>query len=129
LVNDNILLAAINGLLTVPPRLTEVMQANPNASSFLGVISSARVNNSTQDLIQILESNNTHGFTLFAPTDRALGGVGSNLSRLASNETALDSLLGNHVSDLMVDPSVEFPSEQHSPWLSTSTEPQSTPPS
>ncbi|KDQ51353.1 hypothetical protein JAAARDRAFT_199187 [Jaapia argillacea MUCL 33604] len=91
-VYQNIELYVVDAVIDTPGSLDAALFAN-NLTALRTVLSS--VTEGSGSLFTQL--NNTHGFTLFAPTDAAFAAVQSQLTSLGSNMTALQAVLGNHI--------------------------------
>ena len=96
----NLVIYIVSGILIPPRSLGQMLEINDLSALdglFSSVVSTFYSNGTNTTVFDALESDNTRGFTLFAPNDAALRSAGTQLSDLSSNETAVLTLLGNHV--------------------------------
>ncbi|KAG6826616.1 hypothetical protein H0H92_015128 [Tricholoma furcatifolium] len=97
-VGNNILLATTDGVLMPPGNTSTVLAQNnlTGVQALLNMVSVPAGNGSNITATSVLDSNSTHGYTLFAPSNEALQNAGSSLSSLSNNQTALLAVLQNH---------------------------------
>lgn len=96
----NLFISVVSNILIPPRRLGQIFEFNDLSSLgavFSSVDSTFYSNGTNATVFDALESDSTRGFTLFAPNDAALRSAGTQLRDLSSNETAVLTLLGNHV--------------------------------
>ncbi len=98
-VVENLLVNRINGLLIIPPNVSDVL-AEQNLTYLAGFLDSTTItssNGSNETITGLLDGDSVHGFTFFAPDNAAIELGGSSLTSVADNKTALLTILSNHV--------------------------------
>ncbi|KIP05780.1 hypothetical protein PHLGIDRAFT_107813, partial [Phlebiopsis gigantea 11061_1 CR5-6] len=100
----NLTILAIDHVLNVPGNLTATIHANSQLAAGEAVLKNATLSfyntttNSTHDVTFFHALNaGYHGFTLFYPNNSAIGAANSTFASLASNRTALNDVLFNHI--------------------------------
>jgi uncharacterized surface protein with fasciclin (FAS1) repeats len=84
---QNLIIHVINGVLTPPPKLSEVANTN-DLSALISALQAAGLSDTVL---------NTKGMTIFAPSNDALTKALSSLGAQASNQTFIQAILGNHI--------------------------------
>ncbi|KAK0200078.1 FAS1 domain-containing protein [Desarmillaria ectypa] len=98
-VFENLLVNRINGILLIPPNVSDVL-AEQNLTYLASFLNSATItssNGSNETVTGLLDGDSVHGFTFFAPDNAAIELEGSSLTSVAENKTALLSILSNHI--------------------------------
>ncbi|KIY72587.1 Fasciclin-domain-containing protein [Cylindrobasidium torrendii FP15055 ss-10] len=97
--NTSVLLNSINGFLAYPTNTTSTLVAH-NLTSLTGLLESTNFTASSTGLNRTLHTGfdeMAHGFTLFAPNNKAVVDAGDYLASYAGNMTAFAAIVGNHV--------------------------------
>lgn len=95
---ENLLVNRINGVLSIPPNVSDVLAAQ-NLTYLAGLFNSATVpssNGSNETIAAFLDGDSVQGFTFFAPDNAAIELEGSSLTSVTANNTALLAILSNH---------------------------------
>ncbi|PBK88355.1 FAS1 domain-containing protein [Armillaria gallica] len=98
-VVENLLVNRINGVLIIPPNVSDVL-AEQNLTYLAGFLDSTTItssNGSNETITGLLDGDSVHGFTFFAPDNAAIELEGSSLTSVADNKTALLTILSNHI--------------------------------
>ncbi|KAK0443209.1 FAS1 domain-containing protein [Armillaria borealis] len=98
-VVENLLVNRINGVLIIPPNVSDVLVAQ-NLTYLAGFLDSTTItssNGSNETITGLLDGDSVHGFTFFAPDNAAIELEGSSLTSVADNKTALLTVLSNHI--------------------------------
>ncbi|KIK56556.1 hypothetical protein GYMLUDRAFT_61976 [Collybiopsis luxurians FD-317 M1] len=88
----------INGVLSFPPTLSTLVSNSSNTTSLSGLLNSTMIpaaDGTNQTLATVLDMQK--GMTAFAPTNDAFSAISSSLSALAGNQTAVITVLQNHI--------------------------------
>ncbi|KAK0458258.1 FAS1 domain-containing protein [Desarmillaria tabescens] len=97
-VVENLFVNRINGILLIPPNVSDVLTAQ-NLTYLAGFLNSTSVtssNGTNETVTDLLDGDSVHGFTFFAPDNAAIELEGF-LTSVAQNTTALLSILSNHI--------------------------------
>lgn len=99
---QNLEINIIDGVINIPGTLSTVLASpSANLTGLQGIATSLMVPAANGTNITLLDAlsvgNGVHGYTLFAPDNTAIAGAATLLSGLQSNETALLTVLRNHV--------------------------------
>ncbi|KAF9043849.1 FAS1 domain-containing protein [Hymenopellis radicata] len=94
----NLFINVINGILTIPLNTSTVLNEQ-NLTSLSGIFNTTNATDSSGANVTVAKifNDEARGFTLFAPSNEALQAVSSSLTPFAGNNTAIYTLLGNHV--------------------------------
>ncbi|KAK0472694.1 FAS1 domain-containing protein [Armillaria novae-zelandiae] len=96
---ENLLVNRINGVLLIPPNVSDVLAAQ-NLTYLAGILDSTTVtssNGTNETITDLLDGDSVYGFTFFAPDNAAIELEGSSLTSVTSNNTASLTILSNHI--------------------------------
>ncbi|KAF8629788.1 hypothetical protein AX17_005567 [Amanita inopinata Kibby_2008] len=123
---ENLLIAFINGVLIPPGNLSSVLSQNNLSLTSIVLNGTAAPDPTftTSTNITFLDSlEEQHGYTLFAPNNKAFARAGRDITDLVSNRTALETVIQNHLinattvySQQLLNTSVNFTSAAGQPF-------------
>lgn len=97
---SNLYINVIDKVLSIPGNLSTVLNAH-NLTSTLGMLNSTNTTDSQGISVSLADFliSEPHGFTLFAPSNQAVNDASSSLTSFAGNNTAIATLVDNHVRE------------------------------